>query len=265
MRLPTGEPLRVGRLGRSDVVISQDEQMAPVHFEITWDGAACRLVDKSQRGTEVDGKDHAEVALTEGALIRAGQTQFLLQLGDSDLQARLPPAPRPKLTSSEIVCARSAALEALRNEAGLHVILDAARDRRILPLLQACDDESRSLFDGTQGEAMASGAPHLVRLVAGSELLPVLVEEGWGDAWGIYLTSSRPLREVRQRLRRSLIVRDEETGKRLFFRFYDPRVLRVFWPTCSPRQRSEMLGTEIGGLIFEGEAGEVIRGAGPAL
>jgi hypothetical protein len=33
-----------------------------------------------------------------------------------------------------------------------------------------------------------------------------------------------------------------EDGKELYFRFYDPRVLRVFLPTCSPRETTGFFG-----------------------
>jgi hypothetical protein len=261
VRLREGQELRVGRTGRADIVVSQDAQMAPVHFELAWDGQACRLRDVSRRGTAVDGRDVGEAVLRDGAMLVAGETRFLFRLQPDDVLAGLPPAlPRPPPPEA-LVAARAAALSALRAEAGpLFAILDAARDRRIFPLLLACEDEHRSLFEGTQGEAMARAAPHLVHLDRGSELLPVLVNEGWGESWGVFLTSPRPLREVRQRLRRSLIVTDEDTGSALYFRFYDPRVLRPFLPACSPRQRSELVGTEITGFLFEGEAGELLRG-----
>ena len=33
-----------------------------------------------------------------------------------------------------------------------------------------------------------------------------------------------------------------EDGKTLYFRFYDPRVLRMFLPTCAPEQLAEFFG-----------------------
>ncbi|WP_438009985.1 DUF4123 domain-containing protein [Sorangium sp. So ce321] len=261
VRLREGQELRVGRTGRADLVFSQDARMAPVHFELVWDGQACHLRDVSRRGTTVDGERVGEAVLRDGAMLVAGEMRFLLRIQPDDVRAGLPPVLPGRPPPAALLAARASALEALRAEAEpLFAILDAARDRRIYPLLLACEDEHRSLFEGAQGEAMARAAPHLVHLERGSELLPVLVNEGWGESWGVFLTSARPLREVRQRLRRSLVVTGGETGQALYFRFYDPRVLRPFLPTCSARQRSEIVGTEIEGFLFEGEAGEVLRG-----
>jgi hypothetical protein len=49
-----------------------------------------------------------------------------------------------------------------------------------------------------------------------------------------------------------------ESGERVYFRYYDPRVLRRFLPTCSPRQEEEIFG-DIGTFLVEGERGDVRR------
>ena len=42
-------------------------------------------------------------------------------------------------------------------------------------------------------------------------------------------------------MRRFLTVYDH-TGKPMYFRYYDPRVLRVFLPTCTPAEQQTMFG-----------------------
>ena len=43
-----------------------------------------------------------------------------------------------------------------------------------------------------------------------------------------------------------------------WFRFYDPLVLRVFLPTCTPRQRQDFFG-EFEGFVVEDERAAVAR------
>ena len=54
------------------------------------------------------------------------------------------------------------------------------------------------------------------------------------------------------------MVNSEETGEEVYFRFYDPRVLRVFLPTCSVRQKAELFG-EIRSFLLEGPASELLE------
>jgi hypothetical protein len=140
----------------------------------------------------------------------------------------------------------------------LFAILDAARERKVLALLRASDAEHRSLYDGAEGEILAEEAPYLVRLPPDSRLLPVLVRGGWGESWGVYLTSTRPLAEVRRHFRRFLMVRDE-SGRELYFRFYDPRVLRRFLPMCTALQASEMFGDVSAYLMEAEDRGTLLR------
>ena len=167
--------------------------------------------------------------------------------------------PLPDEISAGVTSQSDAAIEALRREPGsLFGVLDASRGRRVLQLLRESVDEVRSLYDGVTGDALAGCAPHLVAFRADSGLLDRLVHEGWGQRWGVYLTSARPFKEVRRHLRRFLMVGDDETGKKQYFRFYDPGALRVFLPSCTPRQSADFFG-EISTYLAEGEDGGLLR------
>ena len=149
-------------------------------------------------------------------------------------------------------------LTAAAREAPLHAVLDAARTPRILEILRESVEEHRSLYEGVQGEALDDVAPYLVRLSPGSRLLEQLVREGWGRRWGIYLLGELRQRDLRRHLRRFLMVEDDATRDRLYFRYYDPGVLRDLWPTCSRRQRDELVGP-LRGYLVEGPRGEVLK------
>lgn len=258
-RLAEGTPLRIGRGGRADWIFVDDEAMALSHVEIVFDGSTCSVRDFAKQGTEVNGGAPIDGAAFSGGLLRAGKTTFLLRIYPDDLRMCLPPAMPGRDKTPELLAKRAAALESLSAEENLYALVDAARDRRILALVDACDETSQSLLASPQGESLRQVAPYLVHIARGSALFEVLVNEGWGESWGIYLKATRPFAEVRNRLRQSLFVRNEETGENLYFRFYDPRVLRLFWPTCTPRQKSEILGTEISAFLLENDADDILR------
>ena len=84
-------------------------------------------------------------------------------------------------------------------------------------------------------------APHLVQLEHRNSRSRELIESAWGNSWGVFLKCNGTLDTVRRHFRKFLSVRDP-SGKLLVFRYYDPRVFRVYLPTC----RSEELRTVFG-------------------
>lgn len=124
-----------------------------------------------------------------------------------------------------------------------YVLLDGARDERIAPMVATSGLPYVGLYAGPLSPALASSAPYLVQLAPESRFFKELVPLAWGQSWGI-LVVARPdvtLQALRRHFRTLLRVRDEQ-GRILVFRFYDPRVLRVYLPTCTPTERAQVFG-----------------------
>jgi hypothetical protein len=128
-----------------------------------------------------------------------------------------------------------------RSGTSLFAVLDGARDRAIGRAIAASVVEYDSLFSGHLSPSLRMASPLLVRIVPGEAFTEQLIAEGWGRAWGIYLASSSTLLGVRRHLRTLLRVRMED-GKKCYFRYYDPRVLRAFLPTCTSEQLRQIFG-----------------------
>lgn len=120
-------------------------------------------------------------------------------------------------------------------------VLDAARVPGLPATLTALAAESTSLYSGPTADELADVAPWLVQCQAGSPLNEWLFGTAWGQSAGIVLESEADPDELRAHLRRFLMVLDE-SGKSLYFRFYDPRVLRIFLPTCDAEQLRSFFG-----------------------
>jgi hypothetical protein len=240
-----GKTLRVGRTELADLVLTHDGQLSGAHFELGWDGAMCALRDLgSLSGTKLGGETVAEAKAPHGAWIQAGETDFIVYV-----EGKTPP-PERDLTDADRAReearleAAHHALVALRKVAAsepLYAVVDSARDDRILQLVREHVEAHQSLYDGFKGEMLEDLAPYLVGpMQEGSALLERLITEGWGKRWGIWCTSREKFVEVRRHWRRFLMVDLEESGERVYFRFYDPGVLRVFWGTCNAAQRDDL-------------------------
>lgn len=140
---------------------------------------------------------------------------------------------------------------------GDYVVVDGARDRRVHHAVIDSRVESACLYDGELSPRMAQVAPRIVRLEQGSRFANAFYELGWNRAWGVVLRSKASLMNVRKHLRTLAYARTED-GKKLIFRYYDARVLRVFLPTCDAHQLSQMFGP-IDAFVLDASDGDVPR------
>jgi hypothetical protein len=133
----------------------------------------------------------------------------------------------------------------------LYAILDAARDTRIYSRLAELEAEVASLFRGEQAQELAAVAPYLVPLYRDDAFTHWLFTYGWGNSWGVFVESPVGLADLRRHFQGFIMVYDED-GKPLYFRYYDPRVFRVYLPTCSEAELKTVFGP-VSSYYVEGE------------
>ena len=126
-------------------------------------------------------------------------------------------------------------------EEPLYAILDGARDRSIADWIQRSRAPAWCLYSGALPPVLAEAAPWLLRLGRGHAFTTEFFEQGWGWEWGIALASTKPVKELRRHLRRFLRAQTED-GLRMAFRYYDPRVLRVYLPTLNAQELTTFFG-----------------------
>jgi hypothetical protein len=228
---PPGRRIAVGRAPTSDLAVECDEEMADLQFELQWDGRACALAHRGgDTETLLGGEAVFAGDVTHGQWIRAGTTDFSVYFEDE-----IPP---PSVRDAAALARSELALAALDRDPGpLFALVDASRDDRVLELLRQSVEMYRSLYDGAEGETMAEAAPYLVAVPPGSNLRAALLREGWGRRWLTLLRSPRPLLELRRHLRKFLMAELEGGEDPVYFRFYDPEVLRVYMQTCDAADR----------------------------
>ena len=123
----------------------------------------------------------------------------------------------------------------------IYALVDAAQDGQIFRTLLRSNNPNYCLYQGDLPRVMAEAAPYLVQLEKNFALTGWLLGQGWGRNWAVYLESAADLEELRHHFRKFLMAQDERK-KRFYFRFYDPRVLRVYLPTCNEAELAAIFG-----------------------
>ncbi len=123
----------------------------------------------------------------------------------------------------------------------VYMIIDLARDRRIYSDLVNSHFNYSCLYSGEIPFDLEVAAPHLVQLEFEDKATRSLIERSWGQSWGIFVKSETRMERLRRHLRTFLRVRSY-SGQILLFRYYDPRVLRVYLPTCTSDELQTVFG-----------------------
>jgi len=144
----------------------------------------------------------------------------------------------------------------LSNSTRLYCVLDGASVPDLPMRLYETDTPSYCLLGDNLAPDVLYTAPFLAVLLPGSRFTEQVFKESPGKHWGIYAHCRRSMTEVRRHCRALLNVFDEN-GNPLLFRYYDPRVLRKFLPTCNAGELKTLFG-ELEMLFAETEDGKTI-------
>jgi hypothetical protein len=123
----------------------------------------------------------------------------------------------------------------------VYAVIDGASAEHLLDHLYGDRPDWFCLFEGNLEPDVAEVAPYVVELKAGTPFTEWVIGEGWGNHWGIFAVSAQNLRAMRNHLR-SLVKVQDSKGKVVIFRYYDPRILRVYLPTCDGGETDEFFG-----------------------
>lgn len=143
-------------------------------------------------------------------------------------------------------------------EAPLFAIVDGARDRAISRMVRTSGFEHQSLYEGEAGEELAPFGPYLLALPNDIVALEKWLTLSWGKSFGVLLSSREPFAAIRRHLRRFLTV-ELEKSRQVYFRYYDPRVLRRFLPACTYEEWIEFFGPIESYFMEAEDAATVLR------
>jgi len=143
-------------------------------------------------------------------------------------------------------------------QAAVYAVLDGASAPNLPQMLERLGVESACLFPGELEPEVAQVAAYLAAFKPDTPFAEWVLQEGWGRHWGIFIASRANLRTLRDHLRSFLKVYGPELEP-LEFRYYDPRVLRVYLPTCNAKELQTVFGPVLRYLVESEEPNVLLK------
>jgi hypothetical protein len=124
----------------------------------------------------------------------------------------------------------------------VHMLADGAADPQLAARIRLGKLDHDCLFAGPLTARLQAAAPWLVHLSAVSAQTRELIGRA-ARHQGILVSAPAHVstRQLRLHFKKLLWVRDE-SGRELYFRFYDPRVLAIYLPTCTLDEKRIVFG-----------------------
>ena len=135
-----------------------------------------------------------------------------------------------------------------------YILLDAARMSTAMDNAMELNARYESLYEGESRKYLATVAPYLFSFEPNTEFSSWYLENGWGDSWGVLFSATVSFEDCLRHLQKFVLAKTPD-GRELYFRFYDPRVLKIFLPTCDKKQITDFFGP-IDYFIMEGDTRE---------
>ena len=269
-RLPLGTtPVTIGRSLSATMPFPEDKFMSGMHLTAQAGPQGVLIADMhSTNGSSLNGQRITHAVAKNGDIVKIGS--LTMQVVDENVAAGDAALPPPIVASAmhtslyltpPPVSKADAVLQVLRSAEGtLFCLLDAAADEMIPALLQVAQEQvqMQSLYEGDSARELARWAPYLLKLPPESPLLRVLIDKGWGKGWASFFTANATFEEIRKHFRKFLMVQIEN-GKEVYFRFYDPRVLRDFLPTTNSSELTTFFGPVALWIVEAPNPDEIIR------
>jgi len=123
----------------------------------------------------------------------------------------------------------------------VYTILDTAINELIYKKLIDTPIQKQCLFNSTLEYYMPEVAPYIVLLEVDNIFSNWLLDNCRGNNWGIFLISKSDIKTLAEHYSNMTIVSHED-GNEYFFRYYDPRVLRLYLPTCTNNEFKQFKG-----------------------
>jgi len=122
----------------------------------------------------------------------------------------------------------------------VYTILDGASVNDLPATLKTFNADFICLYRGELDQEMQLVAPYLVALQQNTDLFH-WVFSGIGHHWGIFIVTTADFPTLRKHFRSFLMIYDTEKEP-IYFRYYDPRVLRDFLPVSNKEQKNALFG-----------------------
>lgn len=164
--------------------------------------------------------------------------------------------PAPLSTTSLVTLTQ--VLLTLDDDMHLWGVLDGASIAGLPGMIERHEIPAICLLPGELSPELAAVAPYLVPLDPFPAFLDEVLASSWGRHGGIFVMSDADRLELRQHFRGLTMVYDPNLQP-VFFRFYDPRVLRTYLPVCGITERVTVFGPVARYLLEDEDATTLLR------